>query len=141
MIRFWRGLLVRCEFDFNPANKILRCRVSGEVTDDHLRALYAENGKQASLMNPKAGLLDFSAVTSFHVSAETIQELAHQPPALPGPIEPRVVIAPTPVIFGMSRMFEIVGDRGLLGFHVVRTEQEAFAILGVSNPKFQPVSG
>jgi len=38
----------------------------------------------------------------------------------------------------MLRMFEMVGERTRPGFHVVHTEREAFAILGVLEPKFEP---
>jgi len=112
--------------------------VAGQVTDSTFRDLYVEAGKAVKLMNPSAGIMDFSAVTSFDVSAETIHELAHQPPALPSPASPRVMIAPAPIIFGMLRMFEMVGERTRPGFHVVHTEREAFAILGVLEPKFEP---
>jgi len=49
-----------------------------------------------------------------------------------------VMVAQAPIIFGMLRMFEMVGDRTRPGFHVVRTEREAFAVLGVLEPKFEP---
>lgn len=141
MNAIYRGPLVRYEFDFDPANKIARCRVSGAVDDDDFRDFYADAGKFVDMTNPGSGLVDFSGVTSFEVSANTIRDVAGQPPALPGPNGPRVIVAPVPIIFGMMRMFEMVGEQTRPGFHVVHTEREAFAILGVLEPQFRPFAG
>jgi hypothetical protein len=39
----------------------------------------------------------------------------------------------------MARMFELQGQETRPNLHVIRTEKEAWAILGVSKPKFEPV--
>jgi hypothetical protein len=39
----------------------------------------------------------------------------------------------------MARMFELQGQETRPNLHVVRTEKEAWAILGVSKPKFEAV--
>jgi hypothetical protein len=36
-------------------------------------------------------------------------------------------------------MFELEGQNTRLNLHVVRNEQEAWEILGVQNPKFEPL--
>jgi hypothetical protein len=127
------------EFDFDPVNRIARCRMSGHVTDDDLKSFYVETGKFVALTDPRAGLLDFSAATSFQVSPGTIHDLAKLPPAMPDPARPRVVVAPTPLVFGLMRMFELVGEKTRPTFHVVGTELEAWSVLGVQEPRFEPV--
>ena len=45
------------------------------------------------------------------MSAELIREMANEEPAVTDPAKrPRIVIAPTAVGFGLSRMFQIVGS-------------------------------
>ena len=126
------------QFDFDAANRIARCRVSGHVTDEDLKHFYTDAGKFVTLTDPRAGLLDFSAATSFQVSPQTIHDLAKLPPAMPDPARPRVVVAPTPLVFGMMRMFEMVGEKARPRFHVVSTELEAWSIFGVQEPRFEP---
>lgn len=125
-------------FDFDPVNKISRCQFEGRVTDLDFRKFYADAADFVGLTNPRAALVDFSAVTSFEVSPQTIHELANSPPALRYPERPRVFLAPAPSIFGMLRMFEIVGERARPNFHVVSAERDAWAILGVKEPRFAP---
>ena len=126
-------------FDFDSADRILRCRFEGKITDADLKEYYREVGKYVKLTNARAGILDMSAVSSLDVSADTIRELANLPPALSDSSRPRCIIASSPKIFGMARMFELQGQHTRPNLHVVRTQKEAWAILGVSNPKFQPI--
>jgi hypothetical protein len=130
---------VPCNFEFDLANRILRCRFEGAVTDESLSECYRDIGKYAALTAPIRGILDLSAVASFEVSPGTIRKLASLPPAIPDPRTPRVIVAPSPQVFGMARMFEIQGEGTRPSLHVVRSEEEAFAILGILEPQFQPV--
>jgi hypothetical protein len=80
-----------------------------------------------------------SCVTSLEVSPQTIRELANLPPAIADSSQPRCIIAASSQIYGMARMFELQGQETRPNLHVVRTQQEAWAILGVSKPKFEPI--
>lgn len=126
------------QFDFDATNKIARCRVTGRVTDDELKECYEKIADFMALTDPRAAIMDTSQVTAFEVSRDVILQLASRIPALPHPERIRVIVAPNPLIFGMSRMFGMEGERTRPNFHVVRTQQEASAILGVWEPKFEP---
>ena len=126
-------------FEFDSADRILRCRFEGKITDADLKEYYRAVGKYVKLTNACAGVLDMSAVTSLEVTPDTIRELANLPPALSDSSRPRCIIASSPKIFGMARMFELQGRHTRPNLHVVRTQKEAWAILGVSNPKFEPI--
>lgn len=127
------------QFDFDVENKILRARFEGRLTDEELKNLYRDSTAYAKMSGVLAGVTDFSAATSVEVSQQTILELAASEPALPDPKAVRVVIATSPGIFGLARMFEMTGERTRPNLHIVRTEQEAWAILGVWNPRFEPL--
>jgi hypothetical protein len=126
-------------FDFDSANRILRCRLEGKITDEVLKEYYQLVGKYYTLTDPRASVLDMSSVTFLEISPQTIRELANSPPAIKDPSRPRCVIAASPQVFGMARMFELQGQDTRPNMHVVRTQKEAWAILGVSKPKFEPV--
>jgi hypothetical protein len=124
------------QFDFDFANKILRCRFSGRDTDDELKEYYLAASKVAAQTDAAAGLSDFSTADSVDVSPKTIRELASLPPVMPAPTSLRCIIAPSDKEFGLARMFELQGEDGRGNLHVVRTLKEALAILGVLEPKF-----
>jgi len=126
-------------FDFDLTNGILRCRLTGQVTDGVLRDFFRFGSELAIRTQPSAGVVDLSEVTSFEASAEVIRELARAAPVLLDPELRRVVIAPTPQVFGMMRMFAMQTEGTRPNIHVVRTEQEAWAILAVPNPQFRPL--
>ncbi|HXX46232.1 MAG TPA: hypothetical protein VEJ38_16000 [Candidatus Acidoferrales bacterium] len=123
-------------FDFGLTDGILRCRLEGRVTDDVLKEFFRIGAQHAIRTRPTAGVVDLSEVSSFEVSSPVIERLAKSPPVLPDPKLRRVIIAPSPEMYGMMRMFEIEGEQTRPGIHVVRTKQEAWAILSVQEPSF-----
>jgi hypothetical protein len=133
------GCKMPYDFEFDSANRLLRCRFVGKITDEALREYYRAAAKYSALTDAHASVLDMSSVTFLEVSAQTIRELANLPPAVADPSRPRCIIAPAAQVFGMARMFELQGQETRPNLHVVRTEREAWAILGVSKPKFEPI--
>jgi hypothetical protein len=126
-------------FDFDSRHRIIRCRFEEAVNDQILKEYYGVAAKYSTLHAPCAGILDMSAVTSIAVSHRTIRELANLPPTIRDPASPRFIIAPSPQIFGMARMFELQGQDTRPNLHVVRSEKEVWAILGVQDPRFEPI--
>jgi hypothetical protein len=123
-------------FDFDLSNRIIRCSFDGLITDDYLKEFYRNASKYGALNPAYIGVLDTSAVAVVHITAQTIRELAMQPPAFPDPAVPRVIIAGLPEMFGLARMFDLHGSDTRPNLHVVRTEREAMAILGITNARF-----
>jgi len=110
---------------------------SAQVADEELANFYRMITEHVVLTDPQAGVADFSAVSSFDVSVERIRMLAKMAPAMPQTSRPRVVVAPSDHIYGMMRMFKSEGKASRPNLHVVRTLDEARAILGVQNPQFE----
>jgi hypothetical protein len=126
-------------FEFDSTHRILRCRLEGRVTDEELKEYYRDLEKYSVQQDPLGGILDMSAITAFDVSPDTIRELAKSPPAMPNPGRLRVLIATSPNVFGIARMFEMQGQETRPNLHVVRSEKEALAILGLTETKFEPI--
>jgi hypothetical protein len=127
------------QFDFDSTNRILRGRLDGCVTDEVLKEYYRTAAGYAAQIDPLCGITDFSAVTSFEVSAQTVRKLARSTPVMPDVSRVRVIIAPVDHVFGISRLFQIEGEKTRPHNHVVRTVEEAWAVLGVHDPKFEPL--
>jgi hypothetical protein len=128
-------------FEFDSIHRILRCQMDGRVTDEELRRYYRDAELYTTGTDPLSGILDLSGVTSFEVSPELVRELASLPPAMADRARPRVLIATSAAVFGLARMFELHGQESRPNLHVVRSEKEALAILGVSRPSFKPIQG
>jgi DNA-binding NarL/FixJ family response regulator len=124
--------------DFDRTNRILRCCLKGRITNELMKDFHAGMKEPARRVQPDAGVVDTSTVVSFEVSSEAMRELVAAPPIMPS-ASARVVIAPSPNVYGLMRMFEreVRGTRP--NFHVVRADREAWAILGVPSPQFEPL--
>jgi hypothetical protein len=127
-------------FDFDSRNGILRCNLEGNVSDESLKECYEVAVMHAAFINPGACMMDFSNVDSLDVSSQTVRDLARRPPGMPGS-RPRFLVVPSAYMYGLARMFQQYGSETRPGVHVVRSLDEAFTRLGVSEPSFEPVAG
>ncbi|HXM11164.1 MAG TPA: hypothetical protein VN946_14525 [Terriglobales bacterium] len=125
--------------DFDAKNNILRGTLEGPMTGAMLLDLYAAGTKYMESHPPCRGILDFSRVTDFEVSSEAIKRVAAAPPAFPAGYM-RVLVIPQVFIYGLARMFQILGEKTRPELQVVRTMDEAFHLLGVEFPEFHPLS-
>jgi len=126
-------------FDFDWRNRIVRVRLHGRVTDSELREIYREGFRINFKSQPAAGLMDVSEITSVEVSAATVRELAKASPITLQESLPRVIIAPSAKAYALARLFERLSKATRPNLHVVRTEEEAFGIIGAKEPKFDPL--
>lgn len=86
------------------------------------------------------GIVDFSSVTEFALSSNLIRQLANQEPCMSVAINrPRFIVAPTTLVFGLARMFQIMGEPTRPLLSVVHTLDEAFATLRIQSPHFEPL--
>jgi hypothetical protein len=126
-------------FEFDSTNGVLQGRLEGRVTSEELVEYYRAAVKCARLKEPRSGITDLTGVTAFEASSQTIRELANTRPAIPNPDLLRVIVASSPDVYGLARMFESHGEATRPNLHVVRTCKEALAIIGVVEPKFEPI--
>jgi hypothetical protein len=124
--------------DFDAKNNVLRASLEGRMTGALLLELYAGATKYIESHPPCRGILDFSGVTEFEVSSEAIKKVAASPPALPAGYM-RVLVIPQIFIYGLARMFQILGEKSRPELQVVRTMDEAYHLLGIEFPDFRPV--
>jgi hypothetical protein len=126
-------------FGFAPTHRILAGRFTGLVTDEELTNFYRMATLMVEALDPLAGITDFSGVETLEVTPETIRTLASFPPIMPQRNRPRIVVASTDSTFEMAQNFKLEGGATRPNLHVVRTIQEAWAIIGVHEPEFKPI--
>jgi hypothetical protein len=136
LIQFEKTVMVVC-FEFAEAEGVLRVTLSGEITDYAVMEIWSKGrGIVESFLSCKS-IVDLSGLTHFNVSTSTITRLARShSPDLPT----RVFVAAKDVVYGSTRMFQVLSENTRKNVHVVRTLDEAYKLLGVESPKFTPVS-
>ena len=128
-------------FEFDAKNKILLVIFDERVTDASLTEAYQEMRKYSIASDARAGIVDFTFVSEFAASSNVVRGLARLDPALPDANHrPRCIVAPATHLFGIARMFQIAGESTRPSLTVVRSIAEAFAVLGVREPHFEPFS-
>ena len=126
-------------FEFDAANGLLQGHLYGQVTSEELKEYYRFGVLCIDRTHPRAGITNMTGVTMFDVTPQTIRELAGLRPVAAAESLLRVIIASSPDVFGMARIFESHGEASRPNLHVVRTSKEALAIVGVPEPNFTPI--
>lgn len=123
-------------FEFDPINKVVCWRLRGEVTDE----LFVESLQLVADIladtHPTSGIIDLSQVTSLLISTQSITQTANSKPIFPVEL-PRVIVAPSNHVYGMSRMFAAHSEGTRKDVEVVRTMDEAYRLLGIKDPQFR----
>jgi hypothetical protein len=121
--------------DFDPEHKVLLVTLSESLTEPEYLAVREDVQRFLQIEGPCHVILDFRGISNFDASADFVRMLAEKPPTFPAS-KIRVGVASQPVIYGMLRMFEIIGDKTRQQLHVVRTMEEAHSLLGFQSLAF-----
>jgi hypothetical protein len=124
--------------DFDAKNNILRGTLTGQMTGAKLVAFHEITARFMATHPPCRGILDFSSVTGFELSGTAIRKVAAAPPAFPKGYM-RILVIPKELVYGMARMFQILTERTRPELQVVRTLQDAYLLLKVESPEFEPI--
>jgi DNA-binding NarL/FixJ family response regulator len=125
-------------FEFDSENKIFQAKFHGRITDETIINFYQTVALRVAVNDFRASIVDFSGATSFHVTRHAIGALAALQPADSTISRPRVIVAPNALIYSLARMFQVLGKVTRPNLHIVRKLPQAFALLGVAAPRFQP---
>ena len=131
----WGVMPFRFEFDYE--HKILLVLFEGDMRDAEAFTIKAAVVSYMEQLRPAAGIADLSAVKTFDVSAQTMRTVARQPPY--SEAIPRFIVAPQDHLFGMARMYELSETKSEGKLQVLRSREQALAVLGIKEAKFVPV--
>lgn len=125
-------------FEFDSEHKILRLVLEGDIKGGEYSGLTAELREQVRRMQPLAGITDGGSITNFDVTSQALRSAALEGSPYP-PETPRYIVAPSDYLFGLARMYELIGNHSEGRLQVVRTMGEALVELGAANSKFERV--
>jgi hypothetical protein len=99
------------------------------VTDSDVAQQIADIKRHAPFGADYRAITDFTPVTQFNISPEAIRLVAETESPLAAAV--RVMVAPSDVAYGTSRMFQSLASQTRPNIHVVRTMDEARTVLGI----------
>lgn len=125
-------------FEFDSEHKILRLVLEGDIEGEEFVRLNAELRACVQKLRPLAGITDGGSITNFNVSSQTLRSASLEGSPYPG-ATPRYIVASTDYLFGLARMYELIGNHSDGSLQVVRKIDEALAALGAAKAKFERV--
>jgi len=126
-------------FGFDSTNRILHGCFERFVSRQELRDYYQTAVEHVARLSPNSYVADVSAVTSTTVTTGTILQFAKLPPVLPGTQHHRFIVAAHSAAFWLMRMYAVAVRASRPNLHVVNKHAEVWAILGISEPRFDPL--
>jgi hypothetical protein len=81
-------------------------------------------------------IVDLSGVEELALSTADLHAIARMEPLSNSA---RIIVAPDPVIFGSARTVELLRDEKENRFQVVSELREAYSMLGLTSPDFEPL--
>ena len=119
-------------------HRVMLVTMGGIVTETSAMAAVAAIRQFMATHGPYSGIVDLSGIEKVSVRTDFVWYIAAKPPAIPDGMA-RIVVAPRPDVYGLSRMFQILRDNRGAYQEVVHTLKQAFDILGLESPHFRPV--
>lgn len=120
------------------AQHVLVVRFGRTMTAEALTAMRTAARRFAETEKGYRAIVDFSAVEAANVPGHFIADLARSGPIIKD--EMRILVAPKPEIFGLSRMYELRQFSTTENTLVVRTLAEAYEALGVNSLDLAPIA-
>ena len=124
---------------FEPIHRVLLSRFSGAFTYDDITRSDKATLQTLGREGAARGILDFSAVDRVEVSAPQLRHRARQPPIAAG--QKRIFVVTTPALAAIAWSYaalhqEFTGTE----LQVVETLDEAYDLLRLSDPRFEPMA-
>lgn len=130
----------RCEISvaWEPVRKIACIFWNGDVSLEVLRAQAEIFRLHYDVTELTGVIVDFSGTRDIRLTPNELLTFANDEPLFPAGFS-RVMVAAKDLHFGLLRMYENLSSERRQGTTVVRTLQEAYAALELSNPVFVPL--
>lgn len=126
-------------FEYDLEQRLLMISINGELYDSELLQMFATAGKWAEKYNLQRAILDGTGIAGFSVTPETVKALAEQAPMLPARSD-RCIVVNQDYLYGMARMYQMLGGETRERLRIVRTLPEAYDYLKLRAPlHLQPV--
>ncbi len=120
-------------FEYDPELKLLVITFTGAVQDTDLVQAFRAARRIAATHALDRGILDGTQIESFSASSEIVKSLAEHPPMFPEESD-RCIVVQGDYLFGMARMYQMLGGESRDRLRIVRSMQEAYEYLKIEAP-------
>ncbi|ABF43374.1 hypothetical protein Acid345_4374 [Candidatus Koribacter versatilis Ellin345] len=120
-------------FEYDPESKLLLITFTGEVRDPDLVNAFRAARRLSMTHALERGILDGTQIASFNASPEIVKSLAEHPPMFPDDSD-RCIVVNEDYLFGMARMYQMLGGESRDRLRIVRSMQEAYEYLNIVDP-------
>ena len=120
-------------FEYDPAQELLLITFEADLGDAELFQAYQTARRCAESRTVRYGLLDGLKLTGFSVSPDRVKGMAHLPPMLPQESN-RCIVVDQDFLFGMARMYQMLGGDSRERLRICRSLPEAYEYLGIQVP-------
>lgn len=114
--------------------ELLLMEFEGDLADSDLTSAFKLLQGFAATHRIRRGVLDGTRVQHFAITAETVQRLAQTPTMFPADSD-RCIVVRQDYLYGMARMYQMLGGDSRERLRVVRTLDEAYDHLKITPPK------
>lgn len=129
------------EHRIDALNAVLLVRLRGSLTDDSVAGIADAVRKCSATTNARAFITDVSSIIEFPVSTEFLRHLAKQEPVVTEvDTRPSIIVASKAHAYGLTRMFQTMGESTRPHLQVVRTLHDALGALGIQSPHFEKIA-
>lgn len=126
------------QFAIDRGNGVLLVKFEGSVTVESLIALDRELKSFIAREGMMPTVIDFTDISSVDVQISTLVDRGKNRSLMPG--QPRVFVATKLLLFGLLRVYGAYQDgSGERPPTIVRSLDDAFATLSLTDPKFEPI--
>ena len=126
-------------FEFDEANNTLRVVWDGQLTDEIFLEGIAAARRFVQQQPVGRAINDLSGAKVVDVSTEAIRTLALGQTSDEEANVMVVVVAPSDLAFGLSRMYSVLTEETRPTRRVARTMEEAYELLEIKNPQFRRI--
>jgi len=113
---------------FDRKHRVLLITFAKVATEASALATYDAVKRFVAVEGPCSVIADLSTIEKLEVRGDFVRSIAWMPPAIPtGNL--RVIVAPRPDAYGLSRMFELYREAKPSDVRVVRTLEDAHALV------------
>ena len=108
------------------------------MTDELAEEYFLETRELVTRIQPRASIVECTAVTDLAVRSDFLRDLAHRALASPDPPRRRFLVVASTAGYGLARMFQIAGESQQPPLEIVRTLPEVWTALDIRCPHFEP---
>lgn len=120
-------------FQYDPELQLLLITFTGDVQDADLVHAFRAARRVSTAHSLRLGIIDGTQVSAFNASPEIVKSLAEHPPMFPEDSD-RCIVVQADYLFGMARMYQMLGGESRDRLRIVRTMQEAYDYLKIEPP-------